>query len=111
MRIGNAASNQLQLDICGELMDSVFIYGQTRRADFLRFLDESHTPGGVGLCATGANPIGEFGKRAEAAQELFSIRAPCWLAIDRAMKIAQRRSFLAPLFAGTESATKSTRVA
>ena len=39
VRIGNAAYQQLQLDIYGELMDSLYLYQQVWQAHLLRTLD------------------------------------------------------------------------
>ncbi len=96
VRIGNAASTQLQLDIYGELMDSVYIYdrhGEPISHDFWTNLSAlvewviKHwkiPDEGIWEVRGGARPF------------LYS-RAMCWLAIDRAMKIAQQRSYPAPL--------------
>jgi GH15 family glucan-1,4-alpha-glucosidase len=96
VRIGNAASKQLQLDIYGELMDSIYIYdrhGQPISYDFwvnLSTLVEW-------VCHNWKKPDnGIWEVRGGTRQFLYS-RAMCWLAIDRAMKIAQQRSYPAPL--------------
>jgi GH15 family glucan-1,4-alpha-glucosidase len=96
VRIGNAASDQLQLDIYGELMDSVLIYDRHAEPisyDFWRNLEVLVE----WVCKN-------WRKRDEGIWEVrggprpfLHSRAMCWLAIDRAMKLAQRRSFPAPL--------------
>ncbi|MGH7980939.1 MAG: glycoside hydrolase family 15 protein, partial [Limisphaerales bacterium] len=96
VRIGNAASSQLQLDIYGELMDGVFIYDRHVEAisydfwkDIVRFCDW--------ICkhwSRADNGIWEV--RGGRKRFLYS-RAMCWLALERASKIAFYRFYPAPL--------------
>ena len=96
VRIGNAAYHQLQLDIYGELLDSVLIYdkhGEPISYDFwmniVRLTDW--------VCQNWKKPDeGIWEVRGGARPFLYS-RAMCWMAIDRAIQIARRRSFPAPL--------------
>jgi GH15 family glucan-1,4-alpha-glucosidase len=96
VRIGNAAAKQLQLDIYGELMDSIYIYnrhGQPISYDF--WMDLASLVEWV--CKNWKRPDeGIWEVRGGARPFLYS-RAMCWLAIERAMKIAQQRSYPAPL--------------
>jgi GH15 family glucan-1,4-alpha-glucosidase len=96
VRIGNAACKQLQLDIYGELMDSVLIYdkhGEPISYDFwmnLRTLVDW-------ACKNWEKPdAGIWEVRGQPQPFLYS-RVMCWVAIDRAIQIARRRSFPAPL--------------
>jgi len=96
VRIGNAACDQLQLDIYGELLDSILIYdkhGAPISYDFwmnLVTLTEW-------VCKNWQRPDqGIWEVRGGARPFLYS-RAMCWIAVDRAMKLAQHRSFPAPL--------------
>jgi len=41
VRIGNGAADQLQLDIYGELMDSVYIYNKSGELIFIRSVGSS----------------------------------------------------------------------
>jgi GH15 family glucan-1,4-alpha-glucosidase len=96
VRIGNAASSQLQLDIFGELMDSVHIYDKHGTpisydlwTDLVKLVEwvcrNWHKPdNGIWEVRGGARPF------------LYS-RAMCWVALDRALQIARRRSYPAPL--------------
>ena len=96
VRIGNAAAGQLQLDIYGELLDSILIYdrhGEPISYDFWMNLTTlvdwvcknwRKSDNGIWEVRGGTRPF------------LYS-RAMCWITIDRAMKLAQRRSFPAPL--------------
>jgi GH15 family glucan-1,4-alpha-glucosidase len=96
VRIGNAARTQLQLDIYGELMDAAFIYDKHDEPisyDFWMNL----TTLVEWVCANWRKPDeGIWEVRGGPRQFLYS-RVLCWVALDRAMKIAQRRSFPAPL--------------
>jgi GH15 family glucan-1,4-alpha-glucosidase len=95
VRIGNGAADQLQLDIYGELLDSVYIYnkhGALISYDFWMHLaklvdwvcEHWHEPdAGVWEVRGGAQPF------------LYS-RVMCWVAIDRGMRLAEQRSFPAP---------------
>ncbi|HZF01616.1 MAG TPA: glycoside hydrolase family 15 protein [Methylomirabilota bacterium] len=96
VRIGNAASKQLQLDIYGELLDSVFIYdkhGEPISYDFWMNL----TTLVEWVCKNWKKPDDGIWEVRGVARPFLHSRAMCWLAIDRAMQIARRRSFPAPL--------------
>ncbi len=96
VRIGNGARNQLQLDIYGELMDSVYIYNKTGELisyDFWVHLTELIN----WVCENWQRPDeGIWEVRGGAHQFLYS-RVMCWVAIDRGIRLAQKRSFPAPL--------------
>src|SRR3989454_7657240 len=96
VRIGNAAHVHLQLDIYGELLDSVYLYDKygspishdawmnvIRLGDWesahWREKDESIWEGRGGR------------------QEFLYSRVMCWVAIDRAILLANKRSVSAPL--------------
>lgn len=96
VRIGNGAAGQLQLDIYGELLDSVYIFNKHGRPisyDFwmnlVRIVDW--------VCAHWRQPDeGVWEVRGGRRHFLYS-RVLCWVAVDRAIRIAQDRSFPAPL--------------
>ncbi|HUJ09672.1 MAG TPA: glycoside hydrolase family 15 protein [Verrucomicrobiae bacterium] len=96
VRIGNAAYRQLQLDIYGELMDSVYIYnkyGEPISYDFwmnlTRLIDW--------VCEHWQEPDdGIWEVRGGPRLFLYS-RVLCWVAIDRGIRLALKRSFPAPL--------------
>jgi GH15 family glucan-1,4-alpha-glucosidase len=96
VRIGNDAYRQLQLDIYGELLDSVYLYnkyGEPISHDLwthlVRMIDW--------VCVHYQTPDeGIWEVRGGARQFLYS-RLMCWVALDRAIRLAQKRSFPAPL--------------
>ena len=96
VRIGNGAFNQLQLDIYGELMDAVYLYnkyGALISYDFwtslVRLLEWVR-----GNWQRQDEGIWEVrGGR----QEFLYSRLMCWVALDRGIRLAQKRSFPAPL--------------
>lgn len=96
VRIGNAASNQLQLDIYGELLDSVLIYdqhGEPISYDFwinLTILVEW-------VCKNWNRPDDGIWEVRGGAKHFLYSQVMCWVAIDRAIQLARRRSFPAPI--------------
>jgi GH15 family glucan-1,4-alpha-glucosidase len=96
VRIGNAAREQLQLDLYGELMDSVLIYDKHNEPISYGFWKHLTTLV-EWVCSNWRRPDeGIWEVRGGARPFLYS-RVLCWVTLDRAMKIAQRRSFPAPL--------------
>jgi GH15 family glucan-1,4-alpha-glucosidase len=96
VRIGNGAAQQLQLDIYGELMDSVYIYnklGELISYDFwtnlTRLIDW--------VCDNWQRPDEGIWEVRGGAHEFLYSRVMCWVAIDRGIRLAQKRSFPAPL--------------
>ncbi|GJL48941.1 MAG: glucoamylase [Nitrospirales bacterium] len=96
VRIGNGAFNQIQLDIYGALLDSVYLYNKYAEPisiDLWHNLERLIN----WVCANWQSPdhgIWEF--RGQTHQFLFS-RLMCWVAVDRGIRLAQKRSFPAPL--------------
>jgi GH15 family glucan-1,4-alpha-glucosidase len=96
VRIGNAACKQLQLDVYGELIDSVFIYekhGGPISYDFWMNI----TTLVEWVCKNWKKSDDGIWEVRGGAKPFLHSRAMCWLAVDRAIKLAQRRSFPAPL--------------
>jgi GH15 family glucan-1,4-alpha-glucosidase len=96
VRIGNAACDQLQLDIYGELMDSILLYdkhGALISYDFwmnIVTLIEW-------VCNNWKRPDNGIWEVRGGVRPFLYSHAMCWLAIDRAIQLARRRSFPAPL--------------
>ena len=89
VRIGNAATDQLQLDVYGELLDSAFIYalrgGQISRE---LWAELSHI---ADLAADRwqEHDASIWEVRGENQDFTYS-KVMCWVALDRALKIARR---------------------
>jgi len=92
VRIGNDAYRQLQLDIYGELMDSVYLYnkyGEPIAYDLWKDLEKQIE----WLSQNWDQPDeGIWEVRGGKKKFLYS-RLMCWVALDRSIKIANQRSF------------------
>jgi GH15 family glucan-1,4-alpha-glucosidase len=96
VRIGNAASDQLQLDIYGELMDSVYIYdkfGEQVSYDFWLNLTQLIE----WVCQNWHRQDEGIWEVRGGAHEFLYSRVMCWVAVDRGVRLATKRSFPAPL--------------
>ncbi|WP_121354168.1 glycoside hydrolase family 15 protein [Flavisolibacter nicotianae] len=92
VRIGNDAYRQLQLDIYGELMDSVYLYnrhGEPISYDLWKDLAKQID----WLCANWNQPDEGIWEVRGGKQHFLYSRLMCWVAFDRAHKIARARSF------------------
>lgn len=92
VRIGNNAYGQLQLDIYGELMDSVYLYnkyGDPISYDFWKDLEKQID----WLCQNWDQPDEGIWEVRGGKQKFLYSRLMCWVALDRGIKIAERRSF------------------
>jgi len=92
VRIGNDAYGQLQLDIYGELMDSVYLYnkhGEPISYDFWKNLEQQMD----WLSNNWNQPDDGIWEVRGGKKNFLYSRLSCWVALDRAMKIAEARSF------------------
>jgi GH15 family glucan-1,4-alpha-glucosidase len=96
VRIGNLAHTHLQLDIYGELMDSIYLYDKYGApishdlwVNVVRFIDW------VGR--HWREPDESIWEVRGGRREFLFSRVLCWAAIDRAIRLARKRSFPAPL--------------
>jgi len=95
VRIGNGAFGQLQLDIYGELMDAIYLYSKYAHAfphddwiavkRIMTWLGENWNQADEGIWEV------RGGHR-----HFLHSRLMCWVAFDRAIRLAQRRSLSAP---------------
>ncbi len=95
VRIGNDAADQLQLDIYGELLDSIYISNKYGGAiSHENWLSVRNVVDHV--CEVWQQPdAGIWEARSEPQEHLHS-RLMCWVAVDRALRLAQKRSLAAP---------------
>lgn len=96
VRIGNAAHNQLQLDIYGELMDSVYLYnkyGEPISYDLWMSLTRMIE----WVCDNWNKPDEGIWEIRGPKQHFTYSRVLCWVAVDRGVRLALKRSFPAPL--------------
>jgi GH15 family glucan-1,4-alpha-glucosidase len=95
VRIGNGAYNQLQLDIYGELMDAVYLYNKygspisyelwTHLRQLVDWVCDNWQRQDEGIWEV----------RGGQSQFVYS-KLMCWVALDRGLRLADKRSFPAP---------------
>jgi GH15 family glucan-1,4-alpha-glucosidase len=96
VRIGNAAAGQLQLDIYGAFMDAVYLtskYGGALSIDGWK----KGCKVIEWVCKNWRQPDEGIWEVRNGRQELLHSRLMCWVAVDRAVRLAQKRSLPAPL--------------
>ncbi|MFG2335372.1 glycoside hydrolase family 15 protein [Streptomyces yangpuensis] len=96
VRVGNAATGQLQLDIYGALIDSVYLYDKWGRPISSDHWDE------VGvvvdwLCDNWDQPDEGVWETRGGRKDFVYSRLMCWVAIERAIRMANRRGLPADL--------------
>ena len=92
VRIGNGAANQLQLDIYGELMDSVYLYNKygtpisydlwTHLRRLINWVCDNWQRKDEGIWEVRGGQ-----------QHFLYSKLMCWVAIDRGLRLADKRSF------------------
>ncbi|MEZ4313428.1 MAG: glycoside hydrolase family 15 protein [Polyangiaceae bacterium] len=92
VRVGNGAAHQLQLDIYGELIDSVYLYdkyGSPISYDSWKKLTRM-----VDWVGNNWNQPDEGIWEVRGGRRHFVYsKLQCWVALDRALRLAQKRSF------------------
>jgi len=96
VRLGNAAYQQLQLDIYGEMMDSVYLANKYGSAisyagwqgvqRILEWLEKNWQRPDEGIWEVRGG-----------GREFLHSRLMCWVAFDRALRLAEKRSLSGPL--------------
>ena len=95
VRIGNAAYQQLQLDIYGEMMDSVYL--ANKYGDAVSYAGWQGVQRILGwLEKNWRRPDEGIWEVRGGAREFIHSRLMCWVAFDRALRLAQKRSLSAP---------------
>jgi GH15 family glucan-1,4-alpha-glucosidase len=96
VRVGNAAYEQLQLDIYGEMMDSIYLankYGDP--ISYSGWQDVQRILGWLGK--NWQRPDEGIWEVRGGAREFLHSRLMCWVAFDRALRLAQKRSLSGPI--------------
>jgi GH15 family glucan-1,4-alpha-glucosidase len=96
VRVGNGAAVQLQMDIFGALMDSVYLndkYAEPMSYDLWNTLTKMVD----WVCENWRRPDHGLWEIRQAERPYLSSRVMCWVAVDRAIRLAQHRSLPAPL--------------
>jgi GH15 family glucan-1,4-alpha-glucosidase len=95
VRIGNGATEHLQLDIYGELLDAIYLYdkyGEPISYDLWtnvrRLVDW--------VCRNWRRSDESIWEGRGGRREFLYSRVMCWVAVDRAIRLATRRSLPAP---------------
>ena len=90
VRIGNGASNQLQLDIYGELIDSIYLYNKHVEpisydlwVYLRRMLDW--------VCVNWERPDHSIWEVRRDPEHFVYSKMQCWVALNRGLRIAERR--------------------
>ncbi|MBA3314147.1 MAG: glycoside hydrolase family 15 protein [Planctomycetota bacterium] len=92
VRIGNGALDQLQLDIYGELMDAAYLYNKHGSPlSFDTWSDLRSLANWV--CENWQRPDEGIWEVRGGRQQMVFSKVLCWVAIDRALRLADKRSF------------------
>jgi len=92
VRVGNGAYDQLQLDIYGELMDSVYLYnkyGSPISYDLWKHLRRLIN----WVCDNWQRPDEGVWEVRGGKQHFLYSKLMCWVALDRGLRLADKRSF------------------
>jgi GH15 family glucan-1,4-alpha-glucosidase len=92
VRIGNGAYDQLQLDIYGELLDSVYLYNKYGIAISYGLWCELHRLIDW-VCDHWQQPDEGIWEVRGGRQHFVYSRLMCWVALDRGLRLADKRSF------------------
>ena len=95
VRIGNGAAKQVQLDIYGELMDAVYLsnkYGHAISHDGWNGVRDIINY----VCEHWEEPDAGIWEMRRGPQHFLHSRLMCWVAVDRAIRLASKRSLAAP---------------
>ncbi len=95
VRVGNGAFNQLQLDIYGELLDAAYLYNK-HGAPISYDLWTSLRAITDWVCDNWRRPDEGVWEVRGGQQQFVYSKLMCWVALDRAIRLADKRSFPAP---------------
>ena len=92
VRVGNAATSQIQLDIFGELMDTIYLFdkfGEPISYSFWQKLEKLLDF----VCKNWDKPDHGIWEVRETKRHYLYTRVMCWVALDRAESLVRKRSF------------------
>src|SRR5438445_2261361 len=104
VRIGNGAYRQNQLDVYGELMDAIYIYNRYDAISYdlwrnlrrlLDWLSHNWDKPDEGIWEVRGGP-----------KDFVHSRLMCWVAFDRALRLARQRGLPAPMVEWTNASAK-----
>lgn len=91
VRVGNAAYSQLQLDIYGELLDAAYL--SNKYSSPLTYDMWGHIRGLINwVCDNWQRPDEGIWEVRGGAQQFTFSKMQCWVALDRAIRLARKRS-------------------
>ncbi|KAF0980191.1 hypothetical protein FDP41_013405 [Naegleria fowleri] len=95
VRVGNMATQNIELDIYGELMDAIYSYDSKRPISYdlwlkLRKMVEF-------VIVNWKNPDHSIWEKTSATAHYVYSKVMAWCCLDRAIRLAERRSFPAPI--------------
>jgi pentatricopeptide repeat protein len=91
VRVGNDASGQLQLDIYGELIDSIYLYNKHAEPisyDFWNYLRKIV----YWVCDNWQRPDNSIWEVRKEPEQFTYSKMQCWVALDRCLRIAMQRN-------------------
>jgi GH15 family glucan-1,4-alpha-glucosidase len=92
VRLGNDAYNQLQLDIYGELMDAVYLYN--KHGSPISYDLWTHLRALINwVCDNWQNEDEGIWETRGGRRKFVYSRLMCWVAMDRGLRLADKRSF------------------
>jgi GH15 family glucan-1,4-alpha-glucosidase len=92
VRVGNAAAAQVQLDIYGALLDAVYLYN--KHGAMISYELWTHLRRLVDwVCAHWRDADNGIWEVRGGPQQFVYSKVMCWVAIDRALRLAEHRSF------------------
>ena len=96
VRVGNAAFDQLQLDSYGAMLDAVYLANKhAGRISYQGWLEIRRTVDWV--CENWTQPDEGIWEFRGGRRHFLSSRLMCWVAVDRALRMAQKYSLPAPV--------------
>src|ERR671911_348851 len=92
VRLGNGAYDQLQLDIYGELMDAIYLYN--KHGSPISYDLWTHLRALINwVCDNWQNEDEGIWETRDGRRNFVYSRLMCWVAMDRGLRLADKRSF------------------